>query len=117
MQDLKKLKVGKQYTIFGFHLQGYPYKVHFTLKEIHLTPYGQFAESFLLVFRVPGSRRPATIRITPDRLFAVWENFVEVNTEVVRDWTPFDRRYFQRAFSGVPAAPIAEHTESPAIKL
>ena len=77
-----KLKVGNLYTLFRYNDFGFPSSLQFKLTEMKIEPWAQYRQSLVLIFIPKGKRKERVIRFYGENRLAIWEGFVNPNTDI-----------------------------------
>lgn len=117
---LLSLEKGKRYTIalmsdFGIGVS----VLKFVLENSKAAPYAQYSESVALKFKIKGKRNFSGLRFYGSKSFAVWEDWVDVNSEAFTAptfqnglscqrsrYSSFNERYLTDAIASVATKPL-----------
>lgn len=80
-RELFKLSIGQRYTIASMGDFGFCYSLQFTLEAIRVGRYAQYDHSIELIVKPKGKRNLRSIQFYDRKVFALWSNWVDVNTD------------------------------------
>ena len=118
--ELLSLEKGKRYTVALMNEFGIGVSVlKFVLEDSKAAPYAQYSESVALKFKIKGKRNSSGLRFYGSKSFAIWEGWVDVNSEAFTvpifenglscqrsRYSSFDGRYLTDAIESVRTKPL-----------
>ncbi len=118
--ELLSLEKGKRYTIALMNEFGIGISVlKFVLEDSKAAPYAKYSQSVALKFKIKGKRNSSGLRFFGSKTLAVWEGWVDVNSEAFTvptfengmscqrsRYSSFDDRYLTDAIASVATKPL-----------
>lgn len=117
--QLLELKPNDRYTIAFMGEMGFCHSIQFTLESSRSGRFAQYEESVELIFKPKGKRSLRSLRFYGSKTFAVWQGWIEVNTDFfgpassngfvttqTSRYLSCDERYLTDAIASSSATPI-----------
>ena len=110
-EQLKNLIPGKKYTLVGLNEFGFPYYVQITFQSLKFSPYQQYQDAAILVYKKRLGRKLLAKRLYGDKKVIAFRGWIKPSTEIFvkgNESLPcFDLEYLELAKKSVLEAPVA----------